>query len=213
VVYIGGSISDKIYEARRETEPVAVVNEFLAVAGGIPATDLLVCPFPSPSRTPVGDGAGLEHGPDGVVVLSENAWQSILRKRFLFYLVSELLRAREAPLPPTLAFLGFSAGAYLAVGLALDLPRAKGAAVFGGTNMAEALAQSPPDAHQGKQFLALAGDEDPLAPNSAEFCSLLSHLGGLGETRAVPASHSFQEYASCGAVRECFAFALKLLLK
>ena len=213
VVYIGGSISDKIYEARRETAPTAVAREFLAAAGDTPAADLLICPFPAPSRTPSGDGVEPGKRPDGVLLLTEGSWQSVLRMRFLVHLVSELLRARGAPLPSAIAFLGFSAGAYLAFGLALDLPKAKGAAVFGGTSMSEAVAQSHPDSFRGKQFLALAGDDDPLAPNASECSSLLCRLGGQAETRLVQAGHSFQEYAGCGAVRECFAFTLGLLLK
>ena len=148
-----------------------------------------------------------------MLLLNEGSWQTILRKRFLVHLVSELLRARKAPLPPVIAFVGFSAGAYLAFGLALDLPRAKGAAVFGGTGMSEAVVQSHPDSVRGKRFLALAGDDDPLAPNAKECCSLLCQFGGHAEARSFSAGHSFQEYAGCGAVRECFAFTLGLLLK
>jgi pimeloyl-ACP methyl ester carboxylesterase len=213
VICIGGSISDKIYEDRRKTAPVAVANEFAAVAGSRPAADLLVCPFPSPARTPQGNGAEPEDGPDGVPRLSAKAWQSRMRERFAVHLVSELLHTREAALPSSLAFIGFSSGAYLAVGLALDLPRARGAAVFGGVGMAEAVAQSRQDSSRGKHFLALAGDEDPLSPHSKEFCNLLCRFAGQAEARTVRAGHSFHQYAACGAVRECVAFVLGLLLE
>lgn len=213
VVYIGGSIDDKTYEARGQAEPVAVAKEFLAAAGSEQAVDLLVCPFPPPSRTPAGDGSEPADGPDGVAILSKKAWQSILRERFGVHLISELLRARGTPLPSSIALVGFSSGAYLAVGLALDLPKAKGAAVFGGTGMAEALAQSDGDAHRSKQFLTVVGDDDPLEPRAREFSSLLGRFGGKSKVLTVRSGHSYQEYAACGAVQESFNFALRLLLE
>jgi hypothetical protein len=99
------------------------------------------------------------------------------------------------------------------MGLAIDLPRAKGAAVFGGTGIPEAVVQSLPEYYRGKRFLALGGDDDPLAPNSKVCCRLLARYGVKAETRTVHAGHPFQEYADCGAVRECFAFTLGLLMK
>jgi hypothetical protein len=210
VVYVGGAISEAEYERRRETPPEPVRAEFQTAAGPQPEADLLVCPFPPPSRTPSDGGAPSIRGPDGVEVLPDTAWQSLLRKRFLFHLVGELLRARKAPLPTSLSFVGFSAGAYLAVGLALDLPRGRGAAIVGGTGMAEALAQSPPESGLGRSFLAIAGEKDPLAPRTGEWERLLRRRGLLGECRSVPAGHSFAEYAGCGALRDAFGFAHRL---
>ncbi len=191
VTYIGGSINDKTYESRRGSEPVEILKEYLAASESTPLADLMVCPFPSPSRTPVLEGMENEEGPDGVTMFSKNAWQSILRERFSVHLVSELLRAREAPLPSSLAFVGFSAGAYLAVCLALDLPKARGAAIFGGTGMSEALVNSGPHAHKDRGFLAVAGEDDPLAPNAQEFAGFLGSLGVKSEVVTVRAGHSF----------------------
>lgn len=211
VVYIGGSIREEKYEARRDTEPDAVAKEFFAALGDSSAVELLVCPFPPPSRTPEGDGIEPSVGPDGIPLLSEGSWQSLLRKRFKHHLMKEVMEEGSLPPPSRMTFVGFSAGAYLAVGLAMDMPAVRGAAVFGGVGMAEAVVQSPEAALKSKRFLAIAGTRDKLSTKSGEFTDFINNRGGRAELKEVLSEHSFQTYAKCGAVREAFKVAIEIV--
>ena len=212
VAYVGGSVSDAVFDQRLQTEPDVILSVYLKAleVSRRPHVDLFVLPFPAPRLTPVGQDGELPVAETcgGVVTLLETDWRTVLRRRFLNIFVTEILPARGLPLPSTLGIVGFSSGAYLAVGLALDLARAQSVAIMGGTGMAEAVKQCPKEACQGKRFTAYVNDEDNLRANAKFFEAFMRGRGIPVTTLTRPGRHSFADYAANGLAEEAFRFAL-----
>jgi len=215
VIYVGGSIGEGKYRTRMRTVPEPILREYqkALLPRTRPRPDLLVLPFPPPSMTPLlgGESEDPWNPSDEVPLLRDDDWRTVLRRRYLSCLVTEILREGEEPLPGRTAFVGFSSGAYLAVSWALDLPSAAGAAALGGTGMAEAVRQSSPECLEGKRFKAFANEDDSLLPASRLFRGFLRHRGSTVELVTRPGGHSFADYAANGFVSQAFEFVLGLL--
>ncbi|HNQ77950.1 MAG TPA: hypothetical protein PKJ37_07900 [Acidobacteriota bacterium] len=212
VAYIGGSVSEKTFRNRLRTEPTSIFKVFMRAveASDGQVADLLVCPFPPPSmiKTDNDKQGAEEEDSEGVAVLLDSDWQTVLRRRLLSALLTELLPARNSPMPSTIGFVGFSSGAYLAVGLTLDIAGVKTVATLGGVGMAEAVRQSPREVCHGKRFAAFSTEDDPLRPNIEIFEKFMHKRDIPVEILIRPGCHDFSDYTANGLAEEAFRFAL-----
>ena len=150
---------------------------------------------------------------DDVPLLQDDDWRSVLRRRGLSCLVTQILRYGEMPLPGELAFVGYSAGAYLAMGWCLDISNAVACATMGGAGMAEAARQAPTDRITRRGYLCLANSDDPLKGNANLFQNYARTLGAIARHEERPGGHPFADYRANGFVKDAFAFCLGHLLE
>jgi pimeloyl-ACP methyl ester carboxylesterase len=188
VVYIGGAISESKYEARRDSEPIEIFDVFAALHDRYKSPfAVLVVPCP-PIVTPD---------------------KAHLRALFLNHLDRELLPSVGAPIS-SLAFVGFSFGAFLATfAAAAHSDRTSALATIAGVGMTDGwrLSGSPP----GRCFPPVrcwVNENDPCLHYSVEFEAALHASGGSPIVHRAGGGHRFADYLDNGTVREAFSFAL-----
>ncbi len=188
IVYVGGAITPDEYEARRSTAPDAVAGEFQKALDDrpTPSINLLVAPSPV-----------LEGEADGTI-----------RSEFLQFVVFDLMGLTPNPRPARMGVVGFSFGAFLGAGLALDLPRARALATLGGAGVAEAVFDSEDRAFEGKRFKAFATANDPFAMDMYKFLHALVKREIDMEPELGEGGHSFDDYRKVGFVKDAFKFVL-----
>lgn len=184
VIYLGGSVTPTVYEARRRSPPTPIAAAFERArrALGETSVDLAVSPCP------LHDGGD----PEG--------W------------VTELLDALGAQLgaPSALGCVGYSAGAALALRLALLEPRSV-ASVFGAsgiTGLLDEVRELADERARKGDRLALGwwmNAEDPLAMAS-EWVRRFPSIDVTMSTR--PGRHPFADYEANGSVEDAFRFVL-----
>lgn len=121
VVYFGGAISSDVYNARRDTEPLSLVEIFEDALSttGVESVDLLVVPCPLIGRAV----------PD-------------FRTRSLRFLLEQLLPRTPNQNPERMAFFGNSAGAHIAAVLAFELEEVRALATTAVVGLVEAVDES-----------------------------------------------------------------------
>lgn len=193
VVYVGGSISKKEYELRREQEPTPIVNEFEKALASFPQArvDLIVCPCP------------VETSEDGL-------------DTFVEHFDRELVPALGSA-PTAVGCVALSAGAGYATHLAI-VTEARALAIFGGAGTLDVakknrllLEQMQRDGVQPPDTVLFHNIEDQL-PKPPDF---VRQLPAPLRAKAAPlrtGSHSFKDYAKNGSVADAFGFVLQRLV-
>jgi hypothetical protein len=190
VVYVGGAIGRREYDARSRTAPDPIAREFARAvdAAHCERVDLLVCPCPV-------DTGG--EGYDG----------------FVAHFDDELVPATGTT-PAVWGCVGYSAGAAFAAYLAV-IGEARAAAVFGAAGLHDAFSQG----RNVLDLAAREGHHPTLAlfrndaDQTADSDAVPSWMRGLDVTAMGkrPGAHRFSDYASNGTVADAFRFVLERL--
>jgi pimeloyl-ACP methyl ester carboxylesterase len=188
VCHWGGAISPEEYECNRRGLPGLVLQQWLAAVGDRgSAPDLLVFSVPD------------------VGACSSTS----LRARLLRAFNDELLAATRNPRPDAIAWLGYSAGAFLATCLALELPSSRSLATLGGVGMAIALLDTPERPLHDIEVAAFANDDDPCRDQTAELLAAFAQRGIAATTHGGRGGHDFGDYVANGSVQAAFRFLLE----
>jgi hypothetical protein len=124
----------------------------------------------------------------------------------------QLLAACPNPHPPAIGYLGHSAGAWVTVGLSLDLPASRAVATLGGAGMADALVGASPVALRRIRFASFINDDDPLAGESHVFHNALAARGFDLPLHFGPGSHEWDDYLANGLAQWAFRHVLRQLI-
>lgn len=188
VVWIGGAISRETYEARRASEPGAVLAELAAARAriGDPPCDVLVLSAPPT----------LQDGSDRL-------------GRFERLLGFELFPLLPLPRPPALGLVGNSFGAYLATGFAWRRPDARALATIAGVGLWTAVTESGGDLRADLAVRCFTNDQDFAGLYALELQAELAARGRTLELVERPGDHPFADYAENGSVADAFAFVLE----
>lgn len=185
VCFWGGAISPEEYERQRGTRPSHIALEFEKAGGSGAAPDLLVFSVPLVDAC---DSAELERR------LVQTFWL-------------EVLPATRNERPRAIAYVGYSAGAYLAAVLALARPEGRAVAALGGVGMALAVVEARRTPLASVAFAAFANLGDPCADEALELrAALEERRAGLFLHRG-RGGHDLADYVGNGSLRAAFAFA------
>lgn len=189
VHYTGGSISFEAHQARFESEPTPILDEFRRAwkQCGEPRVDLIVSSSPPPSDEP---------RPEPL-------------ESFLEY-VSDVLVPRLEQAPTALGFLGYSLGGSFATYLSALTESAKALAIFGGAGHVEAAREAGPVLARDLATALFRNQDDPLHDPrvAAQQLAPAFHARAMG-LRA--GAHPFVDYAANQTVADAFAFVLDRL--
>jgi len=191
VVYIGGAISEEIYQERSPTRPDAIATEFenaLSAYDHAPP-DLLVIPCP--------------------LSMYENRTQ--WRSNFLAHFSRELLPIAPNPEPSRIASVGFSLGSFYALSLVMDNGPASGIATLGGVGMAEAFLESENRDLAGRRIICFANESDDLSAVTRKFQTILDESGIMLEIVSRTGRHTFSDYADNQSAKDAFLFSMNCL--
>lgn len=193
LVYIGGAITDGVYEARRTTRPRRIEEELTPAmaAVGVEALDVAVVPLPPWVMLP----------DERDEIIAE------VRRVVLVGILPACGVAASAPV----GVVGYSAGGMFAVHLAARSPRVRAVATLAGVGLLHAVMGGPPAALSGKPFFAFANDEDLAAGETAELAGFAPELGLSFEMSWREGDHPFDDYAANGAVTDAFRAVLGVL--
>jgi hypothetical protein len=182
--YWGGAISRREYEARRHRFPVRLVSEWEAAAqGGWPPPDLLIVSMPSASSRS----------------------RVRLRADVVTAFYDELLARSPNRHPRSIGYIGYSAGAWVATCLGLDIPASLAVATVGGVGMAEALVGVSRPALARVRFSSSIHTNDPVASETHVFQNALEARGIRLPIQVGSGGHDFDDYAASRLVRGAFA--------
>lgn len=190
VVYFGGAISTDVYNARLDTEPLALVETIgRALSGtGVGSVDLLVVPCPLIGRT----------YPD-------------FRFRLFRFILDELLPRTPNPEPEQMVFFGNSAGAHIAATLAFELEQVRALATTAAVGLLEAADESELRLFAGKQYLSFANVDDPCSDHTLRFWEAMISRGIPVDVIEREGGHAFEDYVANGSALDAFAWLLNCL--
>lgn len=187
LLWIGGAIAEAEYERRREEEPEPVRTELERARErlGSPPLDALVLSSP-PS---------LQSAPDRL-------------DTFARFLAEDLFSRVPPPLATSLALVGNSFGAHLAMGIACRRPESRAVATIAGVGLWDAIRASG-GRLPGQLALRCFANEDDFAGDYAD--ELLRELHARGRTLDLvrrPGDHPYADYAANGSVTGAFLFVI-----
>jgi hypothetical protein len=187
VVYFGGAISTDVYNARRDTEPLSLVElvEDALIATGVESVDLLVVPCPLIGRK----------YPD-------------FRSRIFRFFLEELLPRTPNPEPERMAFFGNSAGAHIAATFAFELDSVRALATTAAVGLVEAADESERRLFEGRRYLSFANEADPGTEHTYRFWEAMILRGISVDVFEREGGHAFEDYVANGSAREAFAWLL-----
>jgi predicted esterase len=188
VCYWGGALWPSEYEARRGTNPdglIRVVKESLPARGL--SFDLVI--FSAPP----------------VDSRSFDQLRSDLRHAF----IGEVLTLTPNPAPRVIGYVGYSAGAAIALSLALDLPASRRVATLGGADLTGLLVGAPRPALERLSFLSFVNDDDPIASDTWSLQNALQARGLPVAVKTGPGTHDFDQYEANGSVRFAFRWVIE----
>jgi hypothetical protein len=185
-----GALSPGEYEARRQRE-LGVVKATLerAVEGRHHPVDVLVISSPNPTTRS----------------------RAQLRNDLAAF-SAQLLAASPNPRPPTIGYLGHSAGAWITVGLSLDLPSSRAVATLGGAGMADALVGASHAALRRICFASFVNYDDPLLGETYAFRNALDARGFTLPLEFGPGGHEWTDYVANGLAHQAFRHVLEQLV-
>lgn len=191
ISYWGGAISPAVYEARRRTAPDRVRVEFeAALLERRGAVDLLVLSLPQ------------------AVARSRARLRADLHQVFCH----ELLPACGNLHPSSLGHVGYSAGAWVATSLAIDVDRSRAVATLAGVAMAEIVADASPESVARLHLSSYTNSDDPLTDETFWLRDVLALHGASLDLHIGPGGHDFHDYLENGFVRHAFADVLARVL-
>jgi hypothetical protein len=179
----GGAITTDDYEHRRAVPPSPIAEELDAVIESDQSVDLLVLPLPQ-----------------------VEPWDDQeLRARILRTFSEELLPLTPNPSPAATAFVGHSAGAYVATVLALGRSDSCALVALGGVGMEWAAAHgSRPVA--SLSWASFVNQDDPCADEAFALDGLLAANGVTLERHVREGGHDLADYLANGSIRAALRF-------
>jgi hypothetical protein len=185
-----GALSPDEYEARRERDLGAVTATLDRMLGAwTHPADVLIISSPNPTTR-----------------------SRVQLRADLMAFTVQLLAASPNPHPPALGYLGHSVGAWIAVGLALDLPFSRAVATLGGAEMADALVGARPDVLRRICFAGFVNHDDPLAGETYTFRNALAAHGLSLPLHCGPGGHEWADYLANGLTKQAFCYVLQQLI-
>lgn len=192
VVYFGGAISTHVYHARRDTEPLPLVEIFEDALSRacVEYVDLLVVACPLIGRA-----------------------VPAFRARMFELLLGELLPRSPNPKSERVAFFGNSEGAHIAAVLAFELEAVLALATTAAVGLAEAADESERRLFAGKRYLSFADVGDPCSKFTHAFWEAMILRGIPVDVIEREGGHDFEDYVANGSAREAFGRLLDCLAR
>ncbi len=190
VCFWGGAIPSADYERRRIQPSATVVTEYVSALGGRrPAPDLLVFELPEVVRC-----------------------SSDVLRRWFARVFGGILSKSPNPQPSAIGYVAHSAGAFPALGLALDWPASRAIATLGGVGMNVVLLDTPERPRRGLAMAAFANTSDPCADQTLLTIDALSCRGLDVSLWREAGGHHLGAYVHNGSLRRAFGFVIDHLL-